>query len=51
MDAVCQRKEKREGRDGAMRESCLWEGVGCYSEGLRAGAQQNQKQDGSSFRW
>lgn len=28
----------------------MWEGYGCYSEGLRVGAQQNQKQDRPSFR-
>lgn len=37
VDAVCQRKKKREGRVCAMRESCLWERFGSYSEGLRAG--------------
>lgn len=50
VDAVCQRKKKRAGRDSAMRDSCLWEGFRWYSEGLRVGAQQNQKQDGPSFR-
>ena len=41
----CLPKEKE--RSG---ESCLWEGFRCHSEGLRAGAQGKQKQDGQSFR-
>lgn len=49
VEAACQRKKKRGWRDSALGQGCLWDGFGCYSEGLRVGVQQNQKQDGPSL--